>query len=156
MDVSMISPGWPALGLSVLSLFVSFWRTRSRLKPSLGTGDYGQGVSVYVYNPTGQALQVISVGMVRGDGSLSDWMDDGSMMAPRVIAPRTMELMENADISFQHPTVFRRSSSKGYAGCYVRTADGKYHYSLPRPFRWWLLLRWRRERAAASAWLLDD
>ncbi|WP_017462045.1 hypothetical protein [Dyella ginsengisoli] len=156
MDSNMMNPGWPALGLSLLSLFVSFWRTRNRLRTSLGTGDYGQGISVYVYNPTGQALQVIAVGMIQGDGSLSDWMDDGSMMSPRIVAPRTMEVIENPDLTFQLPTVFRRSSSKGYAGCYVRTADGKAHYSIRRPFRWWLLLRWRRERAAASAWLLDD
>ncbi|WP_296180344.1 hypothetical protein [Pseudomonas sp. UBA1879] len=125
-------PAYAGLGLSVFAVF----RGRTYLQVSLGNQyDHEE---IFVSNMSPHEVEVISLGAINADGSLSDWTDGPQpwrSLPKRIPARGHLTISLDADIA---PANLCHAYNLGRGGCFVRITGGKV-FSNPGLIKrkWW-------------------
>lgn len=138
-------PAYAGLVLSLLSLWLTYWRGHTRVKLYLGL--HGHNSTLRVSNMSPHEVEIVSLGVVEADGSIDDWTDESDPWPglPKKIPARS----EHTFTLYSELASFGafERSVKGRCGCFVRLAGGRV-YSNPgklRRFWWWILGRFDRQ-----------
>jgi hypothetical protein len=130
-------PAYAGLALSLWAL----WRGRTYVKVSLGFRDRAE--EIWVTNMSPHDIEIVSLGAVKADGSLSDWFDgpDPWPSLPKRIPARTEVVIEiNPALA---PSSLYQRYRLGKGGCFVRIAGGRA-FSNPGCGKraWWRVMSW--------------
>lgn len=132
-------PAYAGLLLSVLALWLTYWRGRTRIKLFLGKEE--EDSTLMVYNLSPHAVQIVSLGVVEADGSLSDWFDGPD---PWPGLPEKIEARSQHRFTLHSELAsFGAYQQKihGRCGCFVRVAGGAAYCDPGWVGRlWWRLL----------------
>lgn len=132
-------PAYASLVLSLLAL----WRGRTSVKVSLGIRDKDE--EIWVTNMSPHEIEIVSLGAVKGDGSLSDWFDGPDPwpgLPKRVPARSEVVIKLHPALT---PSSLYQSYSVGKGGCFVRVSGGRPFTSPGRVKRSWLrMVSWFR------------
>jgi hypothetical protein len=112
-------PAYAGLALSILAL----WRGRTSVKVSLGFRDKDE--EIWVTNMSPHEVEIVSLGAVNSDGSLSDWFDgpDPWPGLPKRVPARS-EIVIQLHQALTPSNLYQRHSA-GVGGCFVRIAGGR-------------------------------
>lgn len=133
-------PAAAGLALSVVAL----WKGRTSLKLHLGF--IGSDDIVSISNLSPHAVEITSIGVVRADGSLSDWSDGPD---PWPGLPRRLESRSECTITLHEELAPFSASHKKYSGrggCFVRIAGGRAFSNPGKVRRGWWWMRSQIER----------
>ncbi|WP_129398498.1 hypothetical protein [Pseudomonas syringae] len=135
-------PAYVGLVLSLLAL----WRGRTSVKVSLGIRDKDE--EIWVTNMSPHEVEIVSLGAVKADGSLSDWFDgpDPWPGLPKRVPARSQVVIKLHPA--QTPSSLYRQYNIGKGGCFVRVAGGRTFSNPPRFKRvWWRMVNWFRAKS---------
>lgn len=130
-------PAYAGLLLSLLAL----WRGRTSVKVSLGFRDKDE--EIWVTNMSPHEVEIVALGSVKADGSLSAWSDgpDPFPGLPKRVPARSQVVIELHPA--QTPQSLYKRYSVGKGGCFVRLAGGRAFSNPSRMKRlWWWMASW--------------
>lgn len=130
-------PAYAGLALALLAL----WRGRTSVRVSLGFRDRDE--EIWVTNMSPHEVEIVSLGAVNADGSLSDWFDgpDPWPGLPKRVPARS-EVVITLHASRTPSSLYQRYSL-GKGGCFVRVAGSRPFSDPPRVKRlWWRMKSW--------------
>lgn len=136
-------PAYAGLVLALLAL----WRGRTYVRVSLGFR--GRDEEIWVTNMSPHEIEIVSLGAVKADGSLSDWFDgpDPWPGLPKRVPARSEVVIQLH--SALTPSSLYQLHSHGKGGCFVRVAGGRPFSNPTRIKRmWWRIVSWFKPKPA--------
>lgn len=134
-------PAYAGLALALIAL----WRGRTYVKVSLGLRDRNE--EIWVTNMSPHEVEIVSLGAVKPDGSLSDWSDGPDQwpgLPKRVPARSQVVIMLHPA---QTPSSMYQLRRIGKGGCFVRIAGGREFSDPPRvKLLWWRMKSWLKPK----------
>lgn len=135
-------PAYAGLALSLWAL----WRGRTAIKLYLGFR--GSEEEIWVTNLSSYEIEIISLGAVNKDGTLTDWSDgpDPWPSLPKRIPARSESVIKlHSELT---PASLYERYHLGKGGYFVRIAGGRAFSNPPRVKRiWWQIKSWFRPKA---------